>query len=626
MQMQGTKQQKWQGIPFNQVRIEDSFWRPRLDLLTQVTLPLCLTKSEETGRISNFVKAAGLVEGEFEGIYFNDSDVYKVLEGAAYSLMTNRDAVLEAEIDRIIDLIAAAQEEDGYLCTYYTLVKPDEKWTDMEKHEMYNGGHLIEAAVAYYEATGKRVLLNVASSLADHYDSVFGPGKRHWVEGHEEIELALVKLFRVTGEERYWKLALWLLEERGHGHGVGAIWDNKEWGPAYCQDDVPVRDIKEVKGHAVRAMYLYTAMADVVHVSGDTTYMDALHRVWEHTVERNMYITGGIGPSRHNEGFTHDFDLPNDSAYCETCAAIAMVLWNHRMNLLTGDAKYADIIEREMFNGALAGISLSGDRFFYVNPLASEGNHHRVPWFDCSCCPTNLVRFLPSIGGYVYSRTDDGLVVNQYVSGTASCEAGAAGIAVTLEQKTSYPWSGQIELTVGAVTVAEEDGSGGTAHGNKFEIKLRIPGWCRGYSVSVNGSAVRGADLLIGQGYVTLSRAWNAGDTIALSLDMAVEAVRSREEVVSNAGRVAFGRGPVVYCAEGIDNEALAYDQFEVSAATPFATEHRADLLGGVVVLTGKAGNGSQVTLVPYYAWDNREPGFMQVWMKEKQAHTLYRF
>lgn len=284
----------WQGVPFTNVTIEDVFWRPRLEVLKKVTLPACLTKCEETGRISNFAKAGGLIEGTFEGIYFNDSDVYKVIEGIAYSLMSEPDTELEAQADRIIDLIASAQEPDGYLSTYYTLEAPESKWTDMEKHEMYNGGHLIEAAVAYFEATGKPKLLDVACKLADHYDSLFGPGKRHWVEGHEEIELALVKLYRVTREQRYWKLSLWLLEERGHGYGVGEIWDTKEWGPAYCQDDVPVRDIQRVTGHAVRAMYLYTAMADVVHVSGEPDFVDALHRVWSHTVERNMYVTGGL--------------------------------------------------------------------------------------------------------------------------------------------------------------------------------------------------------------------------------------------------------------------------------------------------------------------------------------------
>lgn len=601
----------WQSVPFTKVKIDDAFWRPRLEVLNKVTIKTCLAQSDETGRISNFAKAAGLMEGEFEGIYFNDSDVYKVLEGAAYLLMSNRDPELESETDRIIELIAAAQEADGYLCTYYTLVAPESKWTDMEKHEMYNGGHLIEAAVAYFEATGKSKLLDVACRMVDHYDSVFGPGKRHWVEGHEEIELALVKLYRVTHEERYWKLALWLLEERGHGHGKGEIWDKEEWGAAYCQDDVPVRDIERVTGHAVRAMYLYTAMADVVHASGDSSYVDALHRVWAHTVERNMYVTGGIGPSRHNEGFTTDYDLPNETAYCETCAAIAMVFWNHRMNLLFGDAKYADVVEREMYNGAIAGISLSGDKFFYVNPLASKGDHHRVEWFGTSCCPTNLVRYLPSIGQYAYARTDDGLAVNQFMNGEAEFEVGT-GLNVKLKQTTSYPWGGKIELTVNP----ERTG--------KFVIRLRVPGWCRGYKLKVCGAPFFGTEALTDRGYLILDRQWSPGDSIVLELDMPVEVVRARAEVEADRGRIAIQRGPIVYCAEQADNPDLSYDTFALSAREPLNICYRPDLLGGVTILMGKEENGKPCLLIPYYAWDNREEGFMQIWIREVENQPLY--
>jgi DUF1680 family protein len=603
----------WQGVPFTKVSIDDAFWRPRLEVLKKVTLTTCLLKCEETGRISNFAKAGGLIEGKFEGIYFNDSDVYKVLEGVAYALMTDRDSDLEAEADRIIELIAAAQEPDGYLCAYYTLEEPERKWTDMEKHEMYNGGHLIEAAVAYFEATGKRRLLDVACRMADHYDHVFGPDKRHWAEGHEEIELALVKLYRITKEERYWKLALWLLEERGHGHGVGAIWDKKEWGPAYCQDDVPVRNIEKVTGHAVRAMYLYTAMADVVHASGDPTYVDALHRVWRHTVERNMYVTGGIGPSHHNEGFTHDYDLPNESAYCETCAAIAMVFWNHRMNMLFGDSKYADIVEREMYNGALAGISLSGDRFFYVNPLASKGEHHRVPWFDTSCCPTNLARFLPSIGQYVYAQTDKGIAVNQYINSEAEFVA-LDGVGVKLKQQTSFPWKGKIELTVNA------------EKSSYFSIRMRVPGWCRGYNVQIGGEKVTGSEALTEQGYVVLSRDWSQGDTIVLELDMPVEIVRAKQEVQENRGRIAIQRGPIVYCIEQADHAELSYDEYTFSAGERLYVDHMPELLGGVTVLRGKDGDGKPCQFIPYFAWDNREPGFMQVWIREKEETGLYSY
>ena len=602
----------WGHVPFASVKISDDFWRPRISLLKDVTLRVCLYKCEQTGRIANFVKAAGLAEGEFQGIYFDDSDVYKVLEGASYSLMIDRDPELEAEIDRIAELIASAQEEDGYLCTYFTLKEPDRKWTDMEKHEMYCGGHLIEAAVAYYEATGKRTLIDAACRLADHYDSLFGPGKRHWVEGHEEIELALVKLYRVTKEERYWKLSLWLLEERGRGHGVGAIWDKEEWGPGYCQDDVPVKDIRHVKGHAVRAMYLYAAMTDVVHASGNPDYLDALLRVWSHTVERNMYITGGIGPSRHNEGFTHDYDLPNESAYCETCAAIAMAFWNHRMNLLLGDAKYADVVEREMYNGSLAGLSLSGDKFFYVNPLASKGDHHRVEWFDCSCCPTNLARFLPSIGNYVYARSQKGIVVNQYIQGTGDFRVGGSDTNVRLKQTTAYPWQGDIALEV----VPERD--------EAFEIRMRIPGWCRGYRLAVNGEPVPAFEVRLESGYAVLERNWSQGDVVLLQLDMPVEVVRARAEVEADRGMIAIQRGPVVYCVEHADNPHLEYQSFAVRAGEAFAYEYRADVLGGVVLLAGSTGEGKPCTLIPYYAWDNRQPGFMQVWITEAEDRSLY--
>jgi hypothetical protein len=602
----------WKPVPFTKVQLNDRFWRPRLDTVKQVTLHTCLAKCEETGRISNFAKAAGTLEGPFEGIYFNDSDVYKVLEGAAFSLMTDRDSALEEEIDRIITLIEAAQEEDGYLSTYYSLQEPERKWSDMERHEMYNGGHLIEAAVAYYEATGKRTLLNVACRLADHYDQWFGPGKRHWVEGHQEIELALVKLYQATGTKRYLNLANWLLEERGHGHGVGTIWEKEEWGAAYCQDDVPVKNIEKVTGHAVRAMYMYTAMADIVMVTGDQTYLNALHHVWEHTVQRNMYLTGGIGPSKHNEGFTVDYDLPNETAYCETCAAIAMVFWNHRMNFLTGDAKYADIIEREMYNGALSGISFTGNKFFYVNPLASTGDHHRVPWFDVSCCPTNLVRFLPSIGQYVYGNTPDGIVINQYISGEAQLEVGTQSVPCTLSQATNYPWDGNVDITVnGSVD-------------DPFEIKLRIPGWCKGYQVTVNGTVIDPISLR--EGYISLFRKWNTGDTMNLKLDMPVEIVRSRPEVMANQGRVAIARGPLIYCVEGTDNPHLALDSFQVNMNLQFHVVFREDIDHGVVILVGRDTTGNAVTFVPYFSWDNREPGFMQVWIRHDDDTPLYMF
>ncbi|WP_274362806.1 glycoside hydrolase family 127 protein [Paenibacillus thermotolerans] len=599
-------------VPFSKVKIEDELWRPRMKANQTATLKACLEQCERTGRIANFAKAARRMNGEHEGIYFNDSDVYKVLEGVAYSLMNEPNAELEAEADRIIDLIAAAQEEDGYLMTYFTLKAPESKWTDMEKHEMYCGGHLMEAAVAYFEATGKRTLLDVACRLADYYDERFGPGQaeRHWVEGHEEVELALVKLAQATGEEKYLRLAQHLLEERGRGYGKGAIWDRAEWGPAYCQDHMPVREQRTVVGHAVRAMYLYTGMADVAAITGDRGYMTALDSLWEHTVHRNMYVTGGIGPSRHNEGFTEDYDLPNETAYCETCASVGMVYWNHRMNLLHGDAKYVDVLERAMYNGALAGVSLSGDKFFYVNPLASQGKHHRVHWYDCSCCPTQLARFLPSVGNYVYAVSDGAVWVNLYVQGEGRIPLGEREIV--LVQRTGYPWNGRVELVVGGDC------------GGKFALKLRIPGWVRNYTIRLNGEPV-GAALPV-KGYVHLEREWRQGDTVAIEFDMPVEKVIAHPKVIADEGRVALQRGPIVYCVEEADNKQ-PYDEIVLTHGGQFVVEHRKELLEGVTVIHGEDASGKAFQAVPYYAWDNREPGYMVVWMrlKEDTDVPLYR-
>ncbi|WP_172249860.1 glycoside hydrolase family 127 protein [Saccharibacillus deserti] len=607
-----TKIKRWDSVPFTSVKIWDKFWRPRLEQVRKITLPVCLDQCEKTGRLDNFTKASGRMAGEFRGMYYDDSDVYKVIEGAAYTLMLQRDTGLEARLDAAIDEICAAQEPDGYLNTYYTLNAPDRKWTDMEKHEMYNAGHLLEAAVAYHAATGKRKLLDSACRLADHMDKRFGPGKQHWVEGHEEIELALVKLYGVTGEVRYLELALWLLEERGQGRGQGEIWDNPEWGPAYCQDDVPVSGIERVTGHAVRAMYLYTAMADHARLSGDSAYIGALKRVWAHTAERNLYITGGIGPSRHNEGFTHDYDLPNESAYCETCAAIGMAFWNHRMNLLFGEGKYADLVETELYNGALSGISLSGDRFFYVNPLASRGDHHRVEWFDTSCCPTNLVRFLPAIGQYAYAQSGDGITINQYIGGKADLAAGG-GRRVEVTQVTNYPWDGTVDLGIGPAQTSE------------FTLRLRLPGWCRSYRLFVRGEETAAVPS---GGYLELRRIWRPGDQIRLVLDMPVEVVRARPEAEDNLGRIALRRGPIVYALEERDNPGLAYDGFALDPVRAVRVLHDPDLLGGVTVLEAESRIPGRppVRFVPYYAWDNREPGFMQVWVKEEPDTGLYRF
>lgn len=587
-------------VKFSDVKINDGFWTPRLKSHKDVTMGVCIDQIEnQTGRIRNFENAA-LKQGEHSGIFFDDSDVYKALEGMAYSLQNIPDPVLEAKCDEWIDKFAAAQEEDGYINTFYTLTGLDKRWDNMDKHEMYCAGHMIEAGVAYYNVTGKRKLLDVCIRMADHMMTIFGPGKRNWVPGHEEIELALVKLYQVTGEKKYLDFSEWLLEQRGHGYGSYSVHVDPEgarkWNPIYYQDDAPVRDMCEIAGHAVRAMYLYCGMADVAAYTGDQGYIDALNRLWDDVVVRNMYITGGIGQSAHNEGFTTDYSLPNLTAYCETCASVGMVLWNWRMNQFTGDSKYADVMERSMYNGALAGISLEGDLFFYVNPLESVGKHHRKPWYGCACCPSQICRFLPSIGNYIYGLSQDAVWVNLYMGNTA--EVKVNGKNVTLTQETNYPWEGAVALTVGTKSPV------------KTQMRMRIPEWCRSYTLAVNGTAVNAP---VEKGYAVIERKWKDGDKIELVLDMPVEVVAADPRVKENEGRRALQRGPLVYCLEEADNK-VDYDQLKISEDASFSTEFKPDFLRGVVTITAQTGSQT-LNYIPYYSWDNREPGRMQVWV-----------
>ena len=578
-------------VAFSQVKIEDSFWSPRLERHRTATLPVCIDQIEnQTGRIRNFENAAK-GRGEHSGIYFDDSDVYKALEGMAYSLQIHPDPVLEAKCDEWIDKFAAAQQPDGYINTFFTLTGLENRWDNMDKHEMYCAGHMTEAAVAYYYATGKRKLLDVSMKMADHMMSVFGPDKRHWVPGHEEIELALVKLYEATGEKKYLDFAGWLLDQRGHGYGSHGKLD-RPWNALYYQDDVPVRELSTIAGHAVRAMYLYCGMADVAAYTGDTGLTDALDRLWDHVVLKNMYITGGIGQSARNEGITEDYDLPNLSAYCETCASVGMVFWNWRMNQFTGDAKYADVLERSLYNGALAGINLSGDRFFYVNPLESLGDHHRQEWYGCACCPSQICRFLPSIGNYIYGVSDEALWVNLYMGNTASMKVNGKDVTVT--QETKYPWEGAVRLTLGLKGSV------------KTQVRLRIPGWCKQYAVSVNGKAVEPA---VDKGYAVLDGKWKDGDVIDLALDMPVEVVEADPRVKEDVGKRAVQRGPLVYCIEEADNQT-DFDAITIQPEAPWEAAFDADLLSGVVKVT----DGS-TTYIPYYAWDNREAGKMKVWI-----------
>ena len=579
-----------QQVDFAKVHIDDAFWTPRLENNANHTIPVCIDQIENrTGRIRNFENAA-TGEGGHSGIFFDDSDVYKAVEGFAYSLVNNPDTALERKADEWIAKFAAAQQPDGYLNTYYTLAKPNDRWTDTDKHEMYCAGHLLEAAIAYYRATGKRELLDVATRMVDYMMTLFGPGKRDWLPGHEEIELALCKLYDLTGEEKYLDFAYWLLEERGHGNGHYA---DGSWVPHYYQDEVPVRDLRTISGHAVRAMYLFCGMADVASYREGTGYMEALDSLWEDVVGRQMYVTGGIGVSYCTEGFSTPFDLPNDKAYCETCASIGMVLWNHRMNELKGDGRYADVLERALYNGVLAGISQSGDRFFYVNPLESGGNHHRQAWYGCACCPSNVCRFIPSIGNYIYGTSDDGTVwVNQYIGNHATFAAGRGKVDVVLASE--MPAEGRVSLTF--------------AKAPKGAVRLRIPSWTTRFEVCVNGEAV---SYPTDRGYAVVTRTWKKGDEVTIDMDMPVRLLKADPRVKADEGKVAVQRGPFVYCAEAIDNPDN-YDAIVVDDTTSWVCTADA-MLGGIQKLTA-ARDGQTATLIPYYAWDNREPSAMKVW------------
>ena len=587
-------------VSFEKVQLSEGFWKEKLKIHKQAVIPTCIANCEtNTERINNFKRAAGKMEGEFQGIYYDDSDVYKALEGIAYSLAVQPDPELEQKADEWIDAIAAAQQEDGYLVCYFIMgVNGEPRWTDMERHEDYCLGHMIEGAIAYKHATGKDKFLQVAIRFADHFADVVGEGKKHWVTGHEELELALVKLYHETGNEKYLHLANWLLEERGHGYGVGnGIWGKSDWGPKYAQDDKPVSEMTDIAGHAVRAMYLYCGLCDVAKETGNNSYLNSLNRLWDSTVLRNMYITGGIGSSRDNEGFTADYDLPNDTAYCETCAAVGMALWNNRMNLLHGEGKYADVVEKELYNGALSGVSLDGKKFFYVNPLFSDGTHHRQEWYGTACCPTQLSRFLPSVGGYLYAYDNTGIWVNQYISSTAKLHVDTADVEIT--QNGNFPWEGKVELSLGLSQEAF------------FELNLRLPGWCKEYRLSLNGREYLAP--YEEKGYLKLYREWSDGDRVVLELSMPVEIVRAHPKVKNDEGMVAVTRGPLVYCAEEIDNQET-FDTAVFTPDTTFTPKWEGDLLNGVMTVTAHTKAG-ELKLIPYYAWDNREASRMKVWI-----------
>jgi len=592
----GQSTKKLRPVDFSHVKITDKLWSPRLDKHAETTLAVCIDQIEnQTGRMQNFENAATKT-GKHSGIYFDDSDVYKAMEGIAYSLINNPDPALEKKADEWIDKFAAAQEPDGYLNTYYTLTGLDKRWTDMDYHEMYCAGHMLEAAIAYYKATGKRKFLDTSIKMVEHMMSIFGPDKRHWVAGHQEIELALVKLYELTNDKRYLDFSYWLLEERGHGHGSrgGA----GTWNAEHFQDVVPVRELTGITGHAVRLMYMLCGMTDVATLKNDTGYVNALNRVWDTVVNKNMYITGGVGSSRHNEGFTTDYDLPNHEAYCETCASVGMVLWNSRMNQMTGDSKYADVMERSLYNGVLAGVSLSGDRFFYVNPLASHGNHHRQAWYGVACCPSQISRFIPSVGNYIYGTSDNDIWVNLFIGNTADIQL--KNNTVKLQQETNYPLNGWVSLTI----LETQD----TLTGN---IHLRIPAWCRVYRITVNGETIDQPQ--IENGYAVLSGQWKANDNIQLGMELPLEVVSADPRVQANVGKRAIQYGPLVYCVEEVDNPEY-FEEFTLSTENNFTIQPETLLSTDIMMIT-TISNDKKVTMIPYYAWDNREAGKMKVWI-----------
>ena len=615
-------------VPFNHIHVEDGFWTPRLETSRTVTIPYCFQKCEETDRISNFEKAAGLKEGGHEGIYFNDSDVYKVMEGAAYSLQVRPDTMMRLYLDKLIAIMDGAQWEDGYLYTFYSIPErqSEKRWTDIRtRHEQYCMGHMYEAAVAHYQVTGDRSFLDVATQNADLICDVFGPGKRTDPPGHQEIEIGLCRLYRATGEDKYLDQAKFLLDQRGRRGKRGSNGDGDLYGE-YAQDHKPVTEQTKALGHSVRAAYLYTGMADVAALTGDMAYIDAIDAIWNDVVETKLYVTGGIGAAGGHEGFGGHYELPNQTAYCETCASIANIFWNHRMFLMHADAKYIDVLERTLYNAALSGISMTGDRFFYPNPLESTGRHQRSPWFGCACCPSNVARFVPSVPGYACAHKDGDVYVNLFLGGEATIET--TDNTVKLTQETEYPWDGRVRITV------EPEES------DQFAILVRIPGWARNEAVPsdlyrfqdtvpgraairVNGKRVSPA---IEKGYARIERRWEGGDTIDLDLPMPVRRILAHREVEADRGKVALQRGPIVFCLEGHDNggEALS---LVIPDDAKLRTEHRPDLLDGVTVVTGRAQIAKRTldgdvrtagtrpfTAIPYYAWAHRGGSQMTVW------------
>lgn len=614
-------------VPFTSVKVTDNFWGQRLQASREVTIPLAFSKCEEMGRYENFVKAAHPSDTyKVEGFSFDDTDVYKTIEGASYSLQTYPDKKMQKYIDSVLVIVAGAQEPDGYLYTARTMNPKHphnwagkERWVAVENlsHEFYNLGHMIEGAVAHYQATGKRNFLNIAIKYADCVCREIGngPQQKKYVPGHQIAEMALVKLYMVTGDKKYLDQAKFFLDTRGYT-------SRKD---AYSQAHKPVVEQDEAVGHAVRAVYMYSGMADVAAITGDSSYIKAIDKIWDNIVSKKIYITGGIGAHHAGEAFGNNYELPNLSAYCETCAAIGNVYMNYRLFLLHGDAKYFDVLERTLYNGLISGVSLDGGSFFYPNPLSSNGKYSRKPWFGCACCPSNVSRFIPSLPGYVYAVKNDQVYVNLYLSNKAELKVDKKKIL--LEQETGYPWNGDIRLKI---TQGNQD----------FTMKLRIPGWVRGnvlpsdlysyadnqkpaYQVSVNGQTVESD---VNDGYLSIARKWKKGDVVEVHFDMIPRIVKANPKVEADHGRVAVERGPIVYCAEWPDNRFNVHSIL-LNQHPQFKVTDKPELLYGIRQITtdaqalsyDKAGKlvtkDVELTLIPYYAWAHRGEGDMEVWL-----------
>jgi DUF1680 family protein len=633
-------------VPFTAVHFKDGFWAPRIEINRTVTIPFAFEKCEETGRVRNFLQAAMALRGEevvdkkLPGYPFDDTDIYKVIEGASYTLSVHPDPKLETYIDGLIEKIAAAQEKDGYLYPARTIDPANphrwagkERW-ELEKvdsHELYDLGHLYEAAIAHYQATGKRTLLDIALKTAGLLDQTFGPGKQSIWPGHQITEMGLAKLYRATGDEDYLNLAKFMLDVRGPDGSRGS-------GRTYNQSHKKVVEQTEAVGHAVRATYMYSGMADVAALTGDASYVNAIDRIWEDVVGKKLYITGGIGATGSGEAFGRAFELPNMTAYNETCAAIGNDYWNYRLFLLHADAKYIDVMERTLYNGLISGVSLDGKSFFYPNPLESNGQHQRSPWFGLACCPGNITRFMASVPGYVYAQQGDRLYVNLFVGADAEIKLDN-GRTVKLTQETRYPWDGAVKMTV------SPDKAG------PFTINVRIPGWARNeaapsdlyhfadktgeaVALKVNGKPV---PLKLDKGYAGLTRSWKNGDVIELSLPMPVRRVAASGQVGADRGRVALQRGPVVYCAEWPDNPEGHVRNLTLPDGAKLVAEFKPDLLNGVTVIKSRSialsldaqgkllKQEQDFTAIPYFSWANRGRGEMLVWLPTSEASAKPR-